>query len=119
MQPRQNSQANMNLFIGDYTHDVHRAAQLSTGGRPWKTPLFDYSSTMAKEKPQEQGLAEMISAHGARDKELSGGPSNERENEREQERKGERGAKNEVKFIRVQTDVNLFKLRDFGNGWER
>jgi len=89
--------------------------QLSTGDRPWKTPLFDYSSTMAKEKPQEQGLAEMIFAHGARDKE----PSGERESGREEERRGERGAKNEVKFIRVQTDVNLFKLRDFGNGWER
>lgn len=36
--------------------------QLSTGGRPRKTPLFDYSSTVAKEKPQGQGLAEMISA---------------------------------------------------------
>lgn len=105
----------MRLFIDDYMHDVR---WLSTGGRPWKTPLFDYSSTMAKEKPQEQGLAEMISAHGARDKEPSG-ESDERESEREKGRKGERGAKNEVKFIRVQTDVNLFKLRDFGNGWWR
>lgn len=42
-----------------------------------------------------------------------------RKREREKGRKRERGAKNEVKFIRVQTDVNLFKLRDFGNGWER
>lgn len=31
-------------------------------------------------------------------------------------RKRGRGVKNEVKFIRVQTDVNLFKLRDFGSG---
>lgn len=28
-----------------------------------------------------------------------------------------RRAKNEVKFIRVQTDVNLFKLRDFDRGF--
>lgn len=34
----------------------------------------------------------------------------------ERKRKRGRGAKNEVKFIRVQTDVNLFKLRDFGSG---
>lgn len=30
---------------------------------------------------------------------------------------GEGRTKNEVKFIRVQTDVNLFKLRDFDRGF--
>lgn len=47
--------------------------------------------------------------------------SEAREREREAARtEGERGGtgtKNEVKFIRVQTDVNLFKLRDFGRGF--
>lgn len=31
--------------------------------------------------------------------------------------RGEGRTKNEVKFIRVQTDVNLFKLRDFDRGF--
>lgn len=38
------------------------------------------------------------------------------EGESGRKRKRGRGVKNEVKFIPVQTDVNLFKLRDFGSG---
>lgn len=87
--------------------------QLSTGGRPRKTPLFDYSSTVAKEKPQGQGLGRNdfrapSKGQGTGRRAEKGGSG--------RKRKRGRGAKNEVKFIRVQTDVNLFKLRDFGSG---
>lgn len=36
---------------------------------------------------------------------------------RNRRRGGGKRTKNEVKFIRVQTDVNLFKLRDFDRGF--
>lgn len=72
--------------------------QLSTGGRPRKTPLFDYSSTVAKEKPQGQGVSRNDfrtpnKGQGAERRAEEGGS--------ERKRKRERGAKNEVKFIRV------------------
>lgn len=90
---------------------------LSTG-RPRKTPLFDYSSTVAKEKPQGQGLGRNdfrapSKGQGARRREEKD------RSERKRKRERGRGAKNEVKFIRVQTDVNLFKLCDFGSGRDR
>lgn len=45
-----------------------------------------------------------------------GGQRRERTGGGEDGRGGGR-TKNEVKFIRVQTDVNLFKLRDFDRGF--
>lgn len=107
------SRANMHSFIGCRIRTTFVGRQLSTGGRPRKTPPFDYSSTVAKEKPQGRGLgrndfrAPSKGQGAGRRTEMGGG---------ERKRKRGRGAKNEVKFIRVQTDVNLFKLRDFGSG---
>lgn len=76
---------------------------------------------MVKEKPQRQRLVEIISAS---EQETRNWLMEEKKREawkggKEEGRERERGAKNEVKFIRVQTDVNLFKLRDFGSGRER
>lgn len=51
----------------------------------------------------------------------SGATEREREDGGGEGRNRRRGrgkrTKNEVKFIRVQTDVNLFKLRDFDRGF--
>lgn len=62
---------------------------------------------------RDRDWAEMIFARRVKDKEPGG---ERRRVVGERKRKRGRGAKNEVKFIRVQTDVNLFKLRDFGSG---
>lgn len=87
--------------------------QLSTGGRPRKTPLFDYSSTMAKEKPQGQGLARNDFRASSKGQGAGRGSAKRRS---EEARKRKRRQERSEIYSRTQTDVNLFKLRDFGSG---
>lgn len=85
-------------FVYRRPYARHSGSSYQPGGRPRKTPLFDYSSTMAKEKPQGQGLVRNdFRAPRARDKE----PDGEARSGEARKRERERGAKNEVKFIRV------------------
>lgn len=107
----------MHSFIDDCMHDVQSVGQqLSTGDRPRKTPLFDYSSTMAKEKPQGQELARNdFRALRARDKEPRTGKRAKRMRSEEARERKRRQERSEI-YSRTQTDVNLFKLRDFGSG---
>lgn len=88
--------------------------QLSTGGRPRKTPLFDYSSTMAKEKPQGRGLARNDFRAPSKGTRSRTGRREARRSEEARKRK-RRQERSEI-YSRTQTDVNLFKLRDFGSG---
>lgn len=109
-----NSRTTMHSFIGGCMHDIRSGQQLSTGGRPRKTPLFDYSSTMAKEKPQGRGLARNDFRAPSKGTRSRTGRREARRSEEARKRK-RRQERSEI-YSRTQTDVNLFKLRDFGSG---
>jgi len=105
--------ANMHSFIGCYV----RERRSSGGGyQPavgrGRRPFLIIHRRWQRRNRRDRDWAEMISA---RERTRSRAASAEGW-EREKEKERGRGAKNEVKFIRVQTDVNLFKLRDFGSG---
>lgn len=107
----------MHSFIGEQYARRSSGSQLSTGGRPRKTPLFDYSSARwQRRNRRDRHWAEMISARPSKGQGAGRRAEKGGEKRSERKRKRGRGAKNEVKFIRVQTDVNLFKLCDFGSG---
>lgn len=99
------SRANMHSFIGCRICTTYVGRQLSTGGRPRKTPLFDYSSTVAKEKPQGQGLgrndfrAPSKGQGAGRRTEMGGGREKEKERKRRQERSEIYSRTNGCKFI--------------------
>lgn len=102
---RQALRANMHSFIGCRICTTFVGRQLSTGGRPRKTPLFDYSSTVAKEKPQGQGLgrndfrAPSKGQGAGRRTEMGGGREKEKERKRRQERSEIYSRTNGCKFI--------------------
>ncbi|KAG5318604.1 MOS1T transposase, partial [Pseudoatta argentina] len=108
-----NSQANMHLFVGCRVHDVSSSGGYQPAAGRGRRPFLIIHRRWQRRNRRDRDWAEMISARRVKDKE-PGGERRKIENDKERERG--RGAKNEVKFIRVQTDVNLFKLRDFGSG---